>query len=52
MRGVVKLAAQSPVEDRTMAPPHPFTLSHMYWSEAAAAAVEDFPASHKDNTQV
>jgi len=46
MRGVVKLVAQSPVEDRTMAPPHPFTLSHMYWSEAVAAAVEDFPASH------
>lgn len=52
MRGVVKLAAQSPVEERTMAPPHPFTLSPMYWSEAVAAAVADFPALHKHNTQV
>ncbi len=52
MRGVVKLAVQSPVEDRTIAPPHPFTLSLMYWSEASAAGVADFPAFHKENTQV
>lgn len=47
MRGVVKLAVQSPVEDRRTAPPHPFTLWLMYCSEASAAPTADFPALHK-----
>lgn len=52
MRGVVNLAAQSPVGDTTIAPPPPCTLSLMYCSEESAATVADFPAMDKENLHV